>query len=136
MIGMRWPANSSRGFSMISVLVAIVLLGIGAVTLSSLTAALLSVETDASERSTATAIGVAYMEDVKTRPRDALASEEPVRVNAAGARDDAGAFVRALTVEDEASVIDADRLTVRVRYPRGLGRFGDVEVVTIVYRGT
>lgn len=124
------------GFTMVSVLVAIVLLAIGAVTLSTVTTFLVSVETDAAERSTATSIGAAYMEDVKARPRHTLASEPPTAVNSEGLEDPGGAFVRTLTVATEPSVTDAKRITVAVRYPRGFGRFGNVEVVTVVYQGS
>ena len=120
---------------MISVLVAIVLLGVAVIAMSSSSAFLTSVQTDASERSTAAAIGVAYMEQVKNRAPVELTSEAPVRVDETGAEDEGGAFVRSLTVTEEPSAPDAVRATVRVRYPAGLGRTRTTEFVTVIYRG-
>jgi type II secretory pathway component PulJ len=127
--------DSESGFGIISVLVATVLLAVAVIALSSSSAFLTSMQTDASERSTAASIGIAYMEEVKTRAPAGLASESPVRVNEAGEADAAGAFVRWLTVSIEPSVPDAVRAVVEVEYPAGLGRTRTTEFVTVIYRG-
>ncbi|UCF18380.1 MAG: prepilin-type N-terminal cleavage/methylation domain-containing protein [Gemmatimonadota bacterium] len=124
-----------RGFGLVSVLVAMVLIAVAAVALSSSSAFMASLQTDASERATAAAIAIGYMEDVKMRRPTDLASEEPVRVNGTGAPDVGGAFVRSITVEREESVPDALRVTVAVDYPAGFGRTRTVELVTVIDRG-
>ncbi len=123
------------GFGIVSVLVAIVLLAIGVVALSSSSAFLVSLRTDASARATAASIATSYMEEVKRRPPRELASEEPVAVSETGAVDEEAVFVRALTVAPEPGVADAVRATVSVRYPAGFGRTRTVELVTIIYQG-
>jgi len=134
---MRVLTHAARqdGFGIVSVLVAIVLLAIGVVTLSSSSAFLVSLRTDASARATAASIATSYMEEVKRRPTRELASEEPVTVNETGTQDEAGVFVRTLTVGPEASLPDAARVVVLVEYPAGFGRRRTVELVTIIYQG-
>ncbi|MGD2217813.1 MAG: hypothetical protein PVJ64_13740 [Gemmatimonadales bacterium] len=126
---------SDRGFGMVSVLVAIVLLAIGVVAISASSAYMVSLQTDASERARATAIAVAYMEEVKMRAPTSLASEDTVAVSATGAVAAGGAFLRSLTVIPEPSVPDALRATVAVQYPSGFGRTGTVRMVTVIYSG-
>jgi Tfp pilus assembly protein PilV len=121
---------------MVSVLVAIVLLSAGVVVLSSSSLFITSIQTDAQTRSIASSIALGYMEEVKTRERTSLAPEEPVRVNAIGEPDESGKFVRRLMVDPEPSVVDAVKLAVWVRYPSGMGRWREIEVVTIIYVGT
>lgn len=127
--------DTERGFGMVSVLVAIVLLAIGVVAISASSAYMVSLQTDASERARATAIAVAYMEEVKMRVPQTLASEDTVAVSETGAVDADGAFRRALTVIPEPSVPDALRATVSVEYPSGFGRTGSVSMVTVIYSG-
>ena len=134
----RWAGvlASETGFGMVSVLVAIVLLSAGVVVMSSSSLFITSIQTDAQARSIASSIALGYMEQVKTRERTSLAAEEPVRVNEIGEPDESGTFVRRLNVELEPSVVDAVRVAVWVRYPSGMGRWGEIEVVTIIYVGT
>lgn len=128
-------AGQQHGFGIVSVLVAIVLLAIGVVALSSSSAFLVSLRTDASARATAASIATSYMENVKRRPPRELATEEPITVNETGVADEEGVFVRALDIVLEPSVPDAVRATVSVRYPAGFGRTRTVELVTIIYQG-
>ena len=131
----RILAGTVDGFGLISVLVAMVLLAVGVVALSSSSAFLMSMQTDTSIRSTATSIAIAYMEDTKRRPPRALTSEGPTRVDEIGLETDGGLFVRSLTVGEDPSAPDVVKATVEVRYPAGLGRIGRVELVTLIYRG-
>lgn len=126
------PVVPAAGFGMVSVLVAMVLLAVAVVALSSSSAFLVTLQTDASGRSVATALGVAYMEEVQRRPHESLASENLVRVNTAGAVDEGGAFLRSLTVEADPSVADLLKITVEVEYPSGLGRRGRVRMETLL----
>jgi Tfp pilus assembly protein PilV len=124
-----------HGFGMVSVLVAIVLLAIGVVAISASSAYMVSLQTDAAERARATSIAVAYMEEVKMRVPQTLASEDTVAVSETGAAAAGGAFLRTLTVIPEPSVPDALRATVSVQYPSGFGRTGTVRMVTVIYSG-
>ncbi len=127
--------RSERGFGIVSVLVAIMLIAIGVVALSSSSAFMVSIQTDAAERTRAVAIAVAYMENVKTRPPNQIVSEGPVQVSETGVPDSGGPFVRSLTVEPEASTTDAVRATVEVRYPSGFGRSRTLTLVTVIFTG-
>jgi hypothetical protein len=130
----RQRLSSEAGVGLVSVLVAIVLLAIGLVALSSASAFMASLQTDAAERTTASAIAVAYMEQVKIQAPSSLASEDPVRVGRKGLVDESGAFIRRLTVADEPSIPNTLRATVDVTYPAGFGRLRTVTLVTVIYR--
>jgi Tfp pilus assembly protein PilV len=123
------------GFGIVSVLVAIVLIAIGVVALSSSSAFMLSLQTDAAERSRASVIGIAHMERLKVRPTAELVSEDPVRVNERGQPDANGAYVRAVTIAPDLSVPDALRAVVTVEYPSGFGRRRTLRLETVIYRG-
>ncbi len=120
---------------MVSVLVAIVLLAIGLVALSASSAFMVSLRTDAAERSTAASIAVSHMELVSMRDPGELAGEEPVRVNESGTESPDGSYVRSLSVQPDPSIPDMVRVAVQVEYPSGFGRRRTVELVTLVYRG-
>ena len=123
------PAESLRslsGFGIVSVLVAVVLLAVGIVALSSSSAFIVSMQTDAAERSRASAIAVTYMEQVKTRLPTEISSESPVRVDETGEPDENGAFIRSLVVTPEADTPDVVRATVRTR---------TLELVTFIFTG-
>ena len=130
------PVLPEGGFGMVSVLVAMVLLAVAAVALSSSSTFLVSLQSDATGRSIATSLGVGYMEEVQRRPVESLASETPARVNASGFLDEGGAFVRSLTIEPDASLAGVLRATVEVAYPAGLGRRGTVKLETLIHRGS
>ena len=135
---MRYERNrlaSYDGFGLVSVLVAMVLLAVGVVALSSSSAFLMSMQTDTSIRSTATSLAIAYMEEVKRRPAQSLVSESPTTIDEIGLDNPEGHFVRSLTVTEDASAPDVVKAMVDVEYPAGLGRTGRVEMVTIIYRG-
>lgn len=125
-----------EGFSLVSVLVAIILVAVAVVAISMSSAYMTALQTDAAQRSTAASIATAYMESVKVEPLDEIESEGATRVDETGSPSADGAYVRSLTVEDDPKVADALRATVRVLYPAGLGRVRTVELVTIIYAGT
>ncbi|NIN72135.1 MAG: hypothetical protein GTO46_09500 [Gemmatimonadetes bacterium] len=123
------------GYGMVSVLVAIVLLSAGVVVLSTSSVFLTSLRNEAAVRSVAASLALGYMEDIKTRDRAALASEDPAKINEKGELDEGGGFLRVVDVAPDASVVDAVRVKVKVGYPGPLGRTRAVEVVTIIYVG-
>ena len=126
--------RSQYGFSLLSVLIAMVLVSVAVVALSGTTVYVLSLHTESNVRTTAVGIAAAYMEDVKTRDVGSLASEEEVNVNEVGEANASGSFVRALSVV--AGPAPKSKLVkVTVRYPRGRSSMGKVELVTIIYEG-
>lgn len=127
--------ESRAGFGIVSVLVAIVLIAIGVVALSSSSAFMVSMQTDAAERARASALATAYMELVKTRPPQELESEAPVQLSPTGQPDADGPFERSLTVTQDPEFEDAVRVTVDVSYPSGFGRRRTLQLVTLIYTG-
>ncbi len=125
---------TESGFTILSVLVAVVLIGVAVVALSGTTVYVLSLQTEAGVRSTSAGLASAYMEAVKTRRMVALVSEPDTQINELGEVDETGVFVRRLTV----GLGPAPRsklVTVTVLYPRGMTGMGKVELVTIIYEG-
>lgn len=133
---LRQLAASERGFSLITVMIAVVLVAVAVVALSGTTIYVLSMQTESTVRSTASGIAAAYMEDVKTRSVATLASEAETAVNSMGGAPVAGEtnFLRELIVEDGAAP-KSKLVTIVVKYPRGRAQMGRVELVTIVYEG-
>jgi hypothetical protein len=123
------------GYGMVSVLVAIVLLAAGVVALSTSSVFVSSLRNEAAVRSVAASIALGYMEDIKTRARGTLASEDPAKINEKGELDEGGDFLRVVDVVPDTTVVDAVRVKVKVGYPGPLGRTRAVEVVTIIYVG-
>ncbi len=120
---------------MVSVLVAIVLLSAGVVVLSTSSVFLTSLRNEASVRSVAASLALGYMEDIKTRERGTLVSEDPAKINEKGELDEGGDFLRVVDVAPDTSVVESVRVKVKVGYPGPLGRTRAVEVVTIIYVG-
>ena len=129
-------AASKSGFTLVGVLIALVLMGIGAATLASSSMFVLGIRTEASVRATATALAAAYLEEMKTRDLTTLSSEEPVTLNEAGQPDENGAFTRVVTVTAEERVEDTNRLIIEVRYRSGMGRMRSVQLETIIFCGS
>ncbi len=125
-----------RGYGLISVLVAIVLLSAGVVVLSSSSVFLSTLKTESAVRSVAASIALAHMEEVKTRERAAIVSQAPEPVNERGLPDADGNFLRAMEVEPDADITDAIRLRVKVGYPGPFGRVKSIEVETVIYVGS
>jgi type II secretory pathway pseudopilin PulG len=126
-----------RGFSLIAVLVAVVLVAVAVVALSGTIVYVLSMQSESTIRSTAAGIAAAYMEEVKARPVASLASEAAVAVDNTG-RTTSGvgeqAFLRELTV-DAGPVPKSKLVKISVQYPRGSTRMGHIDLVTIIYEG-
>ncbi len=127
--------RTDAGFTILSVLIAVILMAVGIVAVSGTAVYLMGLQTEASVRSTATGLAVSYMEQTKTRPVADLASEEPESIDETGAETPAGRFTRTLTVEPGPEP-NSKLVTVTIGYPSGLGRVRSVQLVTIVYGGT
>jgi hypothetical protein len=131
----RRTLTGEGGYGMVSVLVAIVLLSAGVVVLSTSSVFLSSLRNESAVRSVAGSLALGYMEEIKTRDRGTLASEDAVKINERGEPDEGGDYLRVVEVEPETSVVESVRVQVRVGYPGPLGRTRAVDVVTIIYVG-
>ena len=118
------------GFTIISVLVAIVMLSMGILALSHSGAQAMAAQTLAGNRSTALGIGRAYMEAVRSRPPDQVQSESPIKVDATGTTSPNGVFTR--SVEVKVVRHNLKEIRVIVEFPRSRV---PVELVTLVYVG-
>lgn len=119
------------GFTIISILVAIVMLSIGILALSRSGTQAMAAQTLAGNRSTALAIGRAYMEAVRSRPPAQVQSESAVKVDRTGTVDPNGVFARSVVVTDVRHNLKEVR--VIIEFPRSKL---PIELVTLAYVGT
>jgi type II secretory pathway pseudopilin PulG len=120
----------NRGFTLISVLIAMVMLAVGLEALARSQTIMASVQGRMATAGTALGIARSYLEQVRGRDPWTLASESPVAVDELGVPSGTGKYTRALTVS-----LDADNLvrcTISVTYPR---QSLPVQLVTLIYRG-
>ncbi len=92
--------RSESGFTLISVLIALVLLSIGLMSVSRASSGVLQAHTVAGSRTAAVAIARGHMELIRSQPPGTLESEAPVLVNESGLPDPSGAYTRSVIVED------------------------------------
>jgi type IV pilus assembly protein PilV len=118
------------GFTLMSVIIAIVLVIVGLVAMSRTQTVVASMHTDTMSRTTALSIGRAYMEQVRGRDPWTLISESEVVVDDMGEPNAAGHYKRWLDVTVEAP--NLLRATVNVSGPR---LSAPLQLVTYVYRG-
>ena len=96
-------ANGPRfreGFTLVSMIVAIVLLTVGILALGNANTNTIKHQTMAQNRTNAVAIARAYLEEVRSRDAWALASEPVVQVGADGVEATGGVYSRSLTVSE------------------------------------
>ncbi len=118
------------GFTIISVLVAIVMLSVGILALSrSGTMAMVSQNT-AGLRTTALAIARGHMERVRSRPANEVVSESPVQVDETGTVVAGGRFTRSVEVATVRH--NLKQIKVIVVFPTGVA---PVELITLAYVG-
>ena len=123
--------RNARGFTLVSVLVALLILTIGLMALARAQAQLVSTQTDTSNRSTALSIARGYTEVLRSRDPWTLISEPVITVDDRGQPAAGGAFTRTTTV----TVLQNNLLQVQVdaTYPRGPL---PVNIITLIYRGS
>ena len=128
--GVRTAARARDGFTLVSMIVALVLLGVGIGALANATAATLKSQTIAQNKTNAIAIGRAYVESLRTQDPWTLGSQGAAPVDADGTPDATGVFSKQMdmTVERQNLV----RLTVTVNYPR---MTSPVVLTTYLFRG-
>ncbi len=119
------------GFTIISVLVAIVMLSVGILGLSRTGTLAMSAQNAAGLRTTALAIARAHMERVRSRPAIEVLSESPVQVDRRGLVVAGGRFTRSVEVGDVRH--NLKQIKVIVAFPRGRA---PVELLTLAYVGT
>ena len=125
-LGVRRP---DAGFGLVSVMVAIVLLSVGALSLSQVLTQSVAMQTITAIRTTALDVARAYMEDVKSRDPMTLVAEAAVQVNDQGQEDTNGVFTRELTVEGVGRHLLEVTVIVTTR------RSSPITLVTWIYDG-
>lgn len=121
---------SRRGFSLVSVIVAITLLVVGIGALARANAQTLVLQTLAQNRTNAIAIGRAYLEEVRSRDPWTVESEGSVAVDADGRASSDGAYVRKLTVTTARQ--NLVRVEVSVTFPRATQ---PIKLHSMLFRG-
>jgi len=122
--------TNRSGFTLISTLVAIILLAVGLSALAGASANTIKMQTLAQNRTNAIALARSYMETVRTRDPWTIVSELPVQLNADGSASSSGAFIRTLTVAVTRQ--DLLRIDVAVAYPSATQ---PVTITTSFFRG-
>ncbi len=126
----RSVSAARRGFTLVSMIVAIILLAVGLSSLASANASTIKLQTLAQNRTNAIAIGRSYLEQVRTRDPWLVQTESAVRLGAEGTPEASGPYVRTMTVtETRQNLLKID---VRVDYPRATT---PVLLTTLLFRG-
>ena len=119
---------NQKGFTIISVLIAILLLAVGVTALAKTGASVIEAHSSTANRTVALSIGRGHMEVVRSRSPFVITSEPAVAVNEEGQIDINGNFTREVTLTQVAR--NLVEIVVVVDFP--LGRL-PVELVTLVY---
>jgi len=123
--------GSERGFTLLSVLIAITMLAIGLMALARTQALLTRTQGATATRATALAIAQEYVEVLRSRDAGMLASESPVSVDELGRPNASGDYYRSTTVSTDAP--NLRRVTVQVTYPRASLPIG---LITLIFQAT
>lgn len=123
--------KNQSGFTLISVLIAIVMLSIGLVAMSRSQTILMASQNRMANGNTALALARAYLEQVRGRDPWTLAPEAPVAVDELGVVTPNGSYQRSMDVTLDAP--NLARVTVRVTYPQ---QTAPTELITLIYRGS
>lgn len=126
----RHGARHRIGFTIISLLMAIILLTVGMMSLAGANAQTINMQTLSQNRTNAISIARAHMEQVRTRDPWSIVSESAVTLNGDGQPSASGKFVRSLAV----TVVRQNliKIVVIVQYPRGTQ---PVQLTTSFFRG-
>lgn len=129
----RRGAHTSRrdGFTIVSMIVAIVLLTVGILALGQSNTNTIKGQVLAQNRTNAVAIGRAYLEEVRARDPWTLQSEMAVSVGPDGVEADGGPYTRRLEVSEERQNLLLVELFID--YPRSES---PVRLITYQYRGS
>jgi type IV pilus assembly protein PilV len=127
----RRAASPRQGFTLVSMIVAIVLLTVGIMALANANTNTIKYQAMAQNRTNAVAIARAYLEEVRSRDPWTIESEGVERVGADGIADGNGAFLRSMEVEEERN--NLLKLELTVDFPRAEQ---PVRLTTYQYRGS
>ena len=120
--------KNQRGYSLVSMLVAMVLLTVGVVALMRTTGEIVEGYGTTSIRTTALSIARGYLEELRTRDPATLVTEAAVTVNDSGVADVNGNFSRSVTVTSPQG--NLRQVVVTVNFPRAAR---PIELVTLVF---
>jgi Tfp pilus assembly protein PilV len=109
--------RARKGFTVISMLVAVILLAVGLMSLARASAQTITMQTLAQNRTNAIAISRAYLEQIRTRDPWTVVSEPTRAVDAEGVIAANGYYQR--TVSVSVTRQNLLRVDVMVTYPRG-----------------
>lgn len=126
----RFASRSRDGFTLVSMIVAIVLLTVGILALGNANTNTIKHQTLAQNRTNAVAIARAYLEEVRSRDAWALQTESLVKVGADGVPANNGVYLRSLNVSEVRNNLLLVELAVD--FPRS-GQ--PVRLTTYQYRG-
>jgi type II secretory pathway pseudopilin PulG len=126
----RVVTGTRQGFTLVSMIVAIILLAVGLSSLASANASTMKLQTLAQNRTNAIAIGRSYLEQVRTRDPWLVESEPAVRLGAEGTPESSGPYVRTMTVTETRQ--NLVKIEVKVDYPRAQT---PVLLTTLLFRG-
>jgi len=127
---MRPAVRPRRGFTLISMIVAVVLLTVGLLSLAGANSQTITLQTIAQNRTNAIAIARSYLEQVRTRDPWLLETEAAVRLNSEGITEANGPYVRTMTVTPLRQ--NLIRIEVRIDFPRASQ---PVLLTTMMFRG-
>lgn len=132
--GRRRPSPEG-GFSLLEVLVAMVLLAVGALAVARGMGTALAAGTRAGEQTRASALAVSKLERLKSLPAAEVEDEAPTRIDARGRPDPDGRYLREVTVcdVDEGARPNTKEVTVRVEYRAGEAGTQEVDLFTILF---
>jgi len=126
--------NRSRaegGFTLISVLVAVVMLTFGLMALARVQSILMTAQTGVANRSAALSLAAGYLEQLRSRDPATLVSEAAVAVDAEGQPAAGGPYYRSTVVTlDQPNLL---RVRVLVTFTRASA---PIELITLIYRKT
>lgn len=105
-----------EGFTLISVMVAVVLLSIGVMSLAKTQFMIAKVTNRQNQREQALELASEYLEEVRARDPWGLTNEATAAIDSTGAVNSAGKFTRTMTVADQGTQLESVRLVVRPRY--------------------
>jgi type IV pilus assembly protein PilV len=120
--------NSEAGFTLISVIIAVVILSVGILALGRSQTMLVRAQAIGASRDIALGIARNYIEEVRSRTA-VPTSEGGTVVDESGTATVGGKYSRSLTVADLGN--DLYQVTCKVTYPRGPQ---PIEIVTLIYR--
>ena len=120
--------KNQQGYSLISMMVAMVLLSVGVLALMRTTGEIVEGYGTTSIRTTALSIARGYLEELRTRDPATLATEAAVTVNDSGVADVNGNFSRSVTVTSPQG--NLRQVVVTVNFPRAAR---PIELITLVF---